>query len=552
VKATRQSPAYSPIATNMHIPSSSAAMMLIHHPMPTTSPRARAAHSTATINVAKRPVVLNACRSDDTPVISNIVVDPLEPDRSVGETSDLEEELADDSRSSSNDDITVSRINVSDTDLLRSESPGCLRNHRCGAWRLEMQNDAEAPSPAPVIPQAFTAGRMRHVHPRRPRPGDPKTPVVRPSPSMNNSSCSLSERRSSYNDGRDLHSLSSRVLAPCPEDCSTTFTPSPTSSPQHRPPRRGGGLLSSLRGRRCGADESDASSVTPLCDPDKLVSRLSALAVSDPPPAAPLRRRFFGGLVGMVVGGDDSQDGKPGRKDKKGGNGSLSSSNKSTASQRYLEQVSAQEAKERQKMTEERERRRIEQKRRAYLQQQRAKEMASKRAAADEEDAMTRPSSSRTAATVQSSLFDEDSHLFGSRVSSRSRSGSSAMRSQSAKSKATTISDSSRRESSGMFREFGEFLFSESCPATVEGGSVASSTAMTTAPNTRTNDGTSSVHDASNHQNALLPPCVMCHSAERTHVATPCFHFLYCQKCAKKLPSCVACHQPAKFRPISM
>jgi Zinc finger, C3HC4 type (RING finger) len=531
---------YSPNASSMHIPSSSSAM-LIHHPMPTSPSRARLTSSTATINTAKRPIVLHPSRSDDTPVISNVVDPSLEPDRS---TASGEEELADDSRSSSNDDdFTVSRINVSDTDLLRSESPGCLRLTEHGLKAFEMQHEGE-PSPAAAIPQAFTAGRMRQSNPRRPRPGYPKAPA-RSQASLNSNP--LGERQLSYNDGRDLTSQSSRVLAPCPEDCSTTFTPSPTSSPQHSHQRRGGsGFLSSLRGRR-GADESDSSSITPLCDPDKLVSRRSTLTVSDPPPP-PRRRRLFG-LVGVGGGGGgDSPEETKGRKDKKKGGKNSLSSNKSTASQRYLEQVSAQEAKERQKVVEERERKRIEQKRRAYLQHQRAKEMSAKHGAATDEDEMTRPSSSRTAATVQSSLFDEDSLL----LRSRSGNGSSAMRSRSAKSTAAASSRPASRRESGMLREFGEFLFAETCPATLlpeGGGSIASSTAMTSAPNTtRTNEGP----DDANHQNALLPPCVVCHSAERTHVATPCFHFLYCRKCAKRLPSCVACHQPAKFRPISM
>jgi hypothetical protein len=47
---------------------------------------------------------------------------------------------------------------------------------------------------------------------------------------------------------------------------------------------------------------------------------------------------------------------------------------------------------------------------------------------------------------------------------------------------------------------------------------------------------------------AALPPCVVCKEGERTHIAAPCMHLSFCQKCAARLTRrnapCYVCSQP--------
>jgi hypothetical protein len=228
--------------------------------------------------------------------------------------------------------------------------------------------------------------------------------------------------------------------------------------------------------------------------------------------------------------------------------------------------MSAEEARERQKALEIRERRRIEEKRRAYLEQQRAKEMSK----GDDLLDLARPSSSRTAATVQSSvLTDEDDSLLFCSAQSRSRSGGSSsngLLQQQRSRRSTSRTREPEQEEHGIFFRNIEFLLSETCPAILPpdfspiGSNVSSS--MTTKEESATPSagvpGAEDVPAAARASNSSddtvlrLPPCVVCHTGERTHVATPCLHFMYCAACAQNLPSCAVCYKPAQFRQISM
>jgi len=55
-----------------------------------------------------------------------------------------------------------------------------------------------------------------------------------------------------------------------------------------------------------------------------------------------------------------------------------------------------------------------------------------------------------------------------------------------------------------------------------------------------------------------MPPCVVCHVADRTHIATPCMHFSFCEKCARKLQrskksACPVCFEPnVSFAAVSV
>jgi hypothetical protein len=216
--------------------------------------------------------------------------------------------------------------------------------------------------------------------------------------------------------------------------------------------------------------------------------------------------------------------------------------------------MSAEEARERQRAeAEARERRRIEERKRMYLQQERAKELNKP------SSSPTRTSSSRTAATVQSSVFDEDSHLFGS----SSRSGAAAARRRTssrggsgAGKGSNPVADS--REDRGMFQDIG-FLLAETCPAMLPpeispAASNGTSKTATTAPKTLGRNPQRSTRVPSSGSAALrLPPCVVCQSGARTHVASPCLHLAYCGACAGRMPPrCAVCHRSAEFRPVSL
>jgi hypothetical protein len=311
-------------------------------------------------------------------------------------------------------------------------------------------------------------------------------------------------------------------------------------------------------------DAGDASSVVPLGDTDKMAQPQRRSSTSS-------FRRVGLGIFGRGGGGSENRACNSNKS-------KISSprSNKSATSQRYLEQMSADEARERRKALELRERRRIEEKRRAYLQQQRAKEMAKGDGLVVD---LARPSSSRTAATVQSSVLtdEDDSLLFctaRSRSRSRSGSGSNGLSQQQQQQQPQRASRSSKswngepEQALGIFRNI-EFLLSEACPAILPPdispvGSNVSSSSTTEAP-TPIAAATGPVISAavgvnrsgnnwSSSTPALLqlPLCIVCHARERSHVATPCLHFMYCATCAQKLPSCAVCCQPAEFRPISM
>ena len=65
------------------------------------------------------------------------------------------------------------------------------------------------------------------------------------------------------------------------------------------------------------------------------------------------------------------------------------------------------------------------------------------------------------------------------------------------------------------------------------------------------------VSTATSSSVSQLPPCVLCHSGERTHIASPCMHYSFCKDCAKRLgrtgAACPVCGEPnVKYAGVSL
>jgi hypothetical protein len=89
-------------------------------------------------------------------------------------------------------------------------------------------------------------------------------------------------------------------------------------------------------------------------------------------------------------------------------------------------------------------------------------------------------------------------------------------------------------------------------PATTEPASYISSLTLVNSPPRLRNESVSpamSTLSSTTTSKSTLPPCVVCQSSERTHIAMPCMHFSFCRSCASgvlqlKPNACPVCFAP--------
>lgn len=68
----------------------------------------------------------------------------------------------------------------------------------------------------------------------------------------------------------------------------------------------------------------------------------------------------------------------------------------------------------------------------------------------------------------------------------------------------------------------------------------------------------STISQSSTTNSSPLPPCVVCHTGDRTHIATPCMHYSFCADCVKKFhkqgsTTCPVCqNKHVMFAVVSM